>query len=151
MSKSNKRHLKNQANNNTSSSRANKQRATVNANHTARESNEEATLDTRSMAAPTKTITEGNKEAADTTRGTRTRKIIQISHGINIRKTTKMANVLTSENLGVAATRTEVGTEAADVLLRITTIAVKSTSSQRLTMSRTTVCTTLRTLIFSLK
>lgn len=150
MSKSNKRHLRNQANNNTSSSRANKQRATVNANHTARESNEEATLDTRSMAAPTKTIT-GEIKEADTTRGTRTRKIIQISHGINIRKTTKTANVLTSENLGVAATRTEVGIEAADVLLGITTIAVRSTSSQRLTMTRTTVSTTLRTLISSLK
>jgi hypothetical protein len=124
----------------------------VNASPIGREINEEATIATRSKAAqaPTKTIT-GEIKEADTTRGTITRKIIQISHEINIRKTTKMANVLTSEDLGVAATRTEVETEAADVLLGITTIAVRSTSSQRLTMTRTTVSSTLRTLISSLK
>jgi hypothetical protein len=113
------------------------------------ESNEEATMDTGSKAAPTKTKAGENNEAD--TRNTRTREIMENSHEINIPKTTKMANVLTSEDLGVAATRTEVETEAADVLLGITTIAVRSTSSQRLTMTRTTVSSTLRTLISSLK
>lgn len=150
MSKSSRRHLRNQANNNTSSSRANKQRATVNANPTAKESNEEA-MDTRSKAAPTKTKAGENNEAD--TRDTRTREITEISSEINMPKTTKMANVLTSKEigLGVAAIRTEMETEATDVLLRITTIVVRSTRCQRLIMTRTTVSSTLRTLSSSLK
>ena len=153
MSKSSKRHRRIQANNNTSSSRASKQRATVTANPTARESNEEAT-DTRSKAAPapapTKTKAGENNEAD--TRDTRTREILEISNEINIPKTTKMANVLTSKeiDLGVAI-RTVMETEATDVLLRITTIVVRSTRCQRLIMTRTTVSSTLRTLSSSLK
>lgn len=149
MSKSSKRHRRIQANNNTSSSRASKQRATVTANPTAKESNEEA-IHTRSKAAPTKTKAGENNEAD--TRDTRTREIMEISNEINIPKTTKMAIVLTSKeiDLGVAI-RIEMETEATDVLLRITTIVVRSTRCQRLIMTRTTVSSTLRTLSSSLK
>lgn len=149
MSKSSKRHLRNQANNNTSSSRASKQRATVNASLTA-EINEEAAMDTRSKAAPTKTKVGENNEAD--TRDTRTREITEISNEINIPKTTKMAIGLTSKeiDLGVAI-RTVMETEATDVRLRIITIVVKSTRCQRLIMTRTTVSSTLRTLSSSLK
>lgn len=152
MSKSSKRHRRIQANNNTSSSRASKQRATVTANPTARESNEEA-MDTRSKAAPAPTKTKvGENNEADT-RDTRTREIMEISNEINIPKTTMMANALTSKEIGleVVAIRIEMETEATDVLLRITTIVVKSTRCQRLIMTRTTVSSTLRTLSSSLK
>ena len=149
MSKSSKRHLRNQANNNTSSSRASKQMATVIVSLTA-ESNEEATMDTGSKAAPTKTKAGENNEAD--TRNTRTREIMENSHEINIPKTTKMANVLTSKEIDLgAAIRTVMETEATDVLLRITTIVVRSTRCQRLIMTRTTVNSTLRTLTSSLK
>jgi hypothetical protein len=107
-------------------------------------------MDTGSKAAPTKTKAGENNEAD--TRNTRTREIMENSHEINIPKTTKMANVLTSKEIDLgAAIRTVMETEATDVLLRITTIVVRSTRCQRLIMTRTTVNSTLRTLTSSLK